>query len=125
MKSNVMLGLIGLGVLLLLLSGLWSTLFPATANWTPEMERRWQTVKARIHSLSFHLGETSPANLPRGMTPTSVKNEYDALQKENAQLEAAYSSAADRPKVVAGVLRWTGIGIAALGIVGWMGVRGS
>jgi hypothetical protein len=125
MKSNVMLGAIGLGVVLLMLSGLWGTLFPATSNWTPEKERRWQTVKARIHTLSFHVGATSPANLPRGMTPTTIKNEFEALQKENAQLQEDYTSAADGPKVVAGILRWTGIGIAAVGIVGWMGVRGS
>jgi hypothetical protein len=96
MKSNIVLGVLGIGVVLVVLSGMWSTLFPATRNWTPAKEERWQAVKARIQLLI-----------------------------ENEQLKADFDSATNGPKRVAAMLRWSGISLACVGIVGWYAVRQS
>lgn len=123
MKSQVMFGAIGLGLFLLVLSSLWTTLFPPRSNWSPEKELRWREVKARIHSLSFVVGNTQTPSLHGGPDPAQAKQEYDELQKENAQLTAEFQTAAYRPNTIAKYLKWTGISLAALGIIGWYAVK--
>jgi hypothetical protein len=51
-----------------------------------------------------------------------LKAEYEQLKKENAELDAEYTSAADTPKTVARFLKWTGLSLALVGIIGWYAV---
>jgi hypothetical protein len=122
MKSAVF-GAIGLGFLLLILSGLWSTLFPAASSWTQEKADHWIKVKQRLYELSplIH-GRYRPHG---GPDPATIKAEYDSLQKENEQLSADYESTASRPNTIASVMKWSGMALAIVGIVGWYAVKNS
>jgi hypothetical protein len=125
MKSAVPLGAIGLGFLLLLLSSLWSTLFPATSTWTEEKAIRSSEVKARISNLGPIIYSTKPISMHRGPDPGSLKAEFDALVKENEQLDAEFESAATSPKTASRLLKWSGISLAIVGLIGWYAVKQS
>ena len=126
MKSAVVLGAISLGFALLLMSGLWSTLFPATSTWTTEKAERWSEVKHRLHNLSFVVhAPPGRTKMYGGPDPAQAKQEYDQLDKEEKVLSAEFQSAYDRPNTIATFLKWTGITLAGLGILGWLAVRES
>jgi hypothetical protein len=63
--------------------------------------------------------------LQRGQDIGQLKAEYEQLKKENAELDAEYTSAADTPKTVAKFLKWSGISIAIVGIISWYAVNQS
>jgi hypothetical protein len=74
-----------------------------------------------LHNLSFVVNVPKP-NLQRGQDLGVLKAEYEQLKKENAELDAEYTSAADTPKTVARFLKWTGLSLALVGIIGWYAV---
>ena len=61
----------------------------------------------------------------RGPDPAEAKQEYDRLMAEGDQLMAEFQSAYDSPRTVSTILKWTGITLAGLGILGWLAVRES
>ncbi len=124
MKVVVSFGLIGLGLLLLVLSGLWPTLFPGTAIWTPEKAERWAVVKDRLHNLSFAVNRAETrVSIHSGGDPSATKQEYEQLKIEGAQLKADFETAASRPSTVSKYLKWTGISLSAIGIIGWYAAK--
>jgi hypothetical protein len=123
MKSAV-LGAILLGFALILVSVVWSTLFPPTRSWTPEKASRLSEVKAKINELSFAIN--SPKNrIYNGRDPAAVKAEYDKLNAEFEELKSAFESAAVTPNSVSAVLKWAGIALAVVGVVGYFAVNQS
>jgi hypothetical protein len=123
MKS-VATALIALGMVLFLVSALWSTVFPPTARWTDEKANRFAAVKAKLHNLAFVVNAPKPS-LQRGQDLGQMKAEYEQLKKENEELDAEYTTAADTPKTVARFFKWTGLSLALVGIVGWYAVNQS
>jgi hypothetical protein len=121
MKSAVVFAAIGLGLLLLMLSGLWATLFPAKASWTEEKADRWREVKSQIYNLSFTINR--PNRMHGGQDAGAAMAEYKALQKENDELTAEFESAAARPNTVSKLLKWTGIALTVIGVIGWYSVK--
>src|SRR3954468_22743074 len=99
MKSAVVIGVIGLGILMFLISGLWSTVFPPTARWTDEKAKRSTEVKSRLHNLAFIVNAPKP-NLQRGQDIGQLKAEYEKLRKENDELNADFNSATETPQTV-------------------------
>ena len=124
MKSVVVSGIIGLGIILFLLSGLWTTMFPPTARWTDEKSKRSTEVKTRLYNLSFVVNSPRP-NLQRGQDLGQLKAEYEQLQKENEGLIADFNSATETPKSVSRFLRWSGISLAVIGVIGWYAINQS
>ena len=122
MKSAIAPGLIGLGIVLFLLSGLWNVMFPPTLRWTDEKAKRSAEVKNRIHNLAFLVNSPKP-NLQRGQDLGQLKAEFNQLMKENDELNSDYDSATETPKTISKVLKWSGISIALVGIVGWYAVN--
>jgi hypothetical protein len=120
----VVSGIIAFGLFLFLLSALWITIFPPTARWTDEKAKRSTEVKGKLHNLAFIVNAPKP-NLQRGEDIGHLKAEYEQLKKENEELNADYSSAADTPKTVSNYLKWSGISLAAIGIIGWYAVSQS
>ena len=118
-------GLVAVGFALLLLSGVWTVIFPASNGWTPEMEARAQKVKARLHSLSFVVSSPKPVSMHSGPDPAQAKSEFDSLKVENDQLNAQFSSAYNGPRTTSSFLRWSGISLAVLGLIGWYAVSQS
>ncbi len=54
-----------------------------------------------------------------------MKAEYEKLRVENDQLNADFKSATESPKTTSTILKWSGISIALVGIVGWYAVNQS
>jgi hypothetical protein len=124
MKSAIVLGTILLGFVLLVVSSIWGILFPATNSWTPEKAARISEIKARLNDLSFSL-QSSTTRIHGGPDPGTLKAEYDALNKEFDQLKTEFESAVDAPRTVSNVLKWSGISLAVIGIIGWYAVKES
>jgi hypothetical protein len=124
MKSAIPFGLIGVGFLLLVLSSFWVTWFPGTSTWTMEKNDRWGDVKDRMHNLGFTLTDINArSNMHSGPDRGTAKQEYDALKKEYDELSAEFQSSYDGPRTVAKTLKWSGIGLAVLGLVGYYAVK--
>jgi len=120
----VVSGLIAFGLFLFLLSALWTTIFPATARWTDEKAARSIEVKGKLHNLAFIVNAPKP-NLQRGQDIGQLKAEYEQLKKENEELNSDFVSAAESPKTVSTFLKWSGLSLAAVGVVGWYAVKQS
>jgi hypothetical protein len=111
-------------LLLIMLSGLWPTLFPGTSRWTPEKAARWAVVKDRLHNLSFVVHAPSGrVNMQRGPDPASAKAEYDTVKKEADELRAEFESAYESPRTASKWLKWSGISLAVVGLIGWYAVK--
>jgi hypothetical protein len=124
MKAAIPLGAMVLGFVLLLASALWASMFPPTSSWTPEKDTRMSEVKARLNDLSALIyRSTTATSMHRGQDPATLKSEYDGLMKEFEQLKTDFETATERPQRASAVLKWSGITLAALGIVGWYAVK--
>jgi len=124
MKLAVVFGLIGIGFLLLVLSSLWQSMFPGTASWTLEKDARWSEVKDRIHVLLFTIGSgETRASMHGGPDLAKAKAEFNTLKEENDRLTAEFQSIRSRPHTTSKTLKWAGISLAALGIIGWYAVK--
>jgi hypothetical protein len=108
------IGVLVIGLLFVGLSGLWSSLFPATRAWTPEKSQRLGQVKDRMTNISFIIN-----NPNYNRDKTSLNNELEKLTKEDEELTAEFNSATARPNTVSKFLKWAGISMALVGIVGW------
>jgi hypothetical protein len=119
MKAKIVFGTIGVGIVMLLLSGIWTTLFPATSTWTDEKAQRQAEIHRRLHNLAFVVGSSQPPSMHSGKDTGQAKKEYDGLKKEADDLANEFSTAHDRPQTTAKVLKWTGISLTIIGIVAW------
>ena len=126
MKLAVVFCLIGLGFLLLIGSGLWVGMFPGTSSWTVEKDLRWNEVKSRIHVLRFTVGngEARPS-MHGGPDLAKAKAELESLLPENEQLSAEFQGIQAKPHTVSKILKWTGISLACVGLIGWYAVNQS
>jgi hypothetical protein len=120
MKS-VVFGAIGLGCLLLLGSGVWTTLFPAKSSWTAEKEARWSDVQRKLYDMSFVVH--GKQRIHSGPDPGTLKAEYEELKKQNEILKEEFENITKRPQTVATFLKWSGVSLAVLGIIGWYAVK--
>src|SRR5690348_10341347 len=122
MKSAVVLGTILVGFVLLLLSFAWSLLFPATNSWTPDKAGRMSEIKAKLNDLSFKMGTPASSRIKSGPDPAALKKEYDDLRAEFDSLKSEFESAAVTPQTTCSVLKWSGITLAVIGVIGWYAV---
>jgi hypothetical protein len=124
MKSMVAFGLIGLGLLMLVLSFAWVAMFPGTSSWTKEKADRWGQVKDRMHNLAFTVN-APPGTIKMHSGPDlgQAKAEYDELTKENEQLTNDFNHVYNTPRTTATFLKWGGICLAGVGLIGWYAVN--
>jgi hypothetical protein len=137
MKVSFAFGAMVVGFALLALSGFWSTLFPATSAWTDAKAERRAEVQDRIHNLRFLvLAQANPnqrsfhshapieeQNSRARRDPAALQAELGELMNESEQLNAEFQSAYDRPNTISSILKWTGLSLAAIGIIGWYAAR--
>jgi hypothetical protein len=121
MKS-VSLGIVGLGFVLLIASGVWPMLFRGSSSWTEEKALRAAEVKARLNNLGPIVNSTKPS-MHRGEDTGTLKAEFDALILEEQQLNEEFESARDSPKTSSKILKWSGIGLAVIGLFGWYAMK--
>jgi hypothetical protein len=122
--KQIVAGLIGLGILLLFASVIWVSWFSGGSGFTLEKADRWNEVKNRIHNLSFILNAPpGTMKMHKGPDLGQAKAEYEELKKESEQLEMDYSGAYESPKTTAKALRWTGLSLAVIGVIGWYAIN--
>jgi hypothetical protein len=124
MKNAIPFAAVVLGLLLLIASTFWTRLFSQAEAWTNEKATRSAEVKARLAYLGGIINSPNKT-APRGVTPATAKAEFDALKKEDEQLNAEYGTIAHRPGAITKVLKWSGISLAIVGLIGWYAVKQS
>jgi hypothetical protein len=124
MKPVIALGAVVVGFALLAASSVWGKIFPPTQSWTLEKADRMSKVKASINDVGAALYKAKQ-RIHAGPDPGPLQAEYDALIKEFDQLKREFESAAERPQTASAFLKWTGISLAVLGLVGWYAVKDS
>jgi hypothetical protein len=126
MKSAVFFGFIGLGVLLLMGSGIFSTLQPGTSAWTPEKDQRLSQASDKMHLLTVQV--TSAESRPKmhgGPDLAKAKAELESLRAETKTLMDEFKGIQARPNKMAKFMKWAGISLTLVGIVGWYAVNQS
>src|SRR4051812_43236327 len=101
---------IGLGFVLLLMSAVWTSLFRAESQWSDEKAQRSVDVKARLAWLGAKVNGQPGGKVP----PASAKlrEEFEALEKENDELNTQFQSVHDSPNSVARLFKYSGIIVA-------------
>jgi hypothetical protein len=118
--------LLCLGLLLLILSGVWTSVFNGTSTWTPAKAKRTAELRTRLHTLALVVdNQENVPSMHSGPELGKAKEEYEQLKKERADLSAEFQSASDQPKTAANVMRWSGLVLAACGVFGWYAVNQS
>jgi hypothetical protein len=107
-----------LGLVLVAASAVWGSLFPVTRAWTPEKATRISEIKARLNDLGFAMQRASTNRIHSSPDPATLKAEYDTLNKEFDQLKADFESADQRPKTASTILKWSGISLLLVGVIG-------
>jgi hypothetical protein len=118
--KQIAFGMMGLGLLMLLASVAWVSLFSSSSSFTTEKAARWGEVKNKLHNLSFVVNAPpGTIKMHKGQELGQAKAEYEALKKEDEQLAAEFSGVYDSPRTTSKVLRWSGLSLAVIGIIGW------
>jgi hypothetical protein len=125
MKLTV-LSLLSVGLVLLILSGVWTSMFDGSSSWTADKAKRNAELRSRLHTLALVVDESSIApSMHNGPDLGKAKEEYEQLKKERAELNAEFQSASGGPRTAAKVMRWTGLSLAVIGVIGWYAVNQS
>jgi len=125
MKS-IAFGILGLGLLMLLLSGIWVSMFSGQSSFTKEKAARWGDIKQRMHNLAFVVNAPpGSVKMHSGPDPGQAKAEYEKLKVEDAQLAAEFSGVYDTPRTMATFFKWGGLSLTALGLIAWYAVNQS
>jgi len=115
---------IGLGLVLLLLSVLWPVLFPATRTWTDEKSRRLKELSGKTQYAVGKLEYAkSKPNMLGGESPAVLQQKADELMQELEGLQNEFASAKDSPQTISTVLKWSGVGTMALGVIGYLATK--
>lgn len=126
MKVALVFGSIAIGFLLLILGSLWQSMFTGAASWTPEKDARWTEVKDRLHVLRFTIGDGERrVSMHGGPDMAKAKTEFNTLKEENDRLTEEFNGIRERPNTMAKLLKWSGISLAVVGLVGWYAVKQS
>jgi hypothetical protein len=78
-----------------------------------------------MHTLSFVVSDPKQADVRSGQNATTAKAEFDKLKLEDDELKADFSSAYDSPRTTSAVLKWSGISLAVIGLIGFYAVNQS
>jgi hypothetical protein len=106
------------GLVLLVLGLGWSTVFPAGASWTPDMNDKLTKAETDLRGAGFRLAEAkSNPQMHGGEGVPALQAKHDELKKEFDALQAQFKSARDAPANTGGTLKWLGVAIAAVGCV--------
>lgn len=124
MKSAIVFGMIGVGLLMVALSGVWTSLFGSSSAWTDEKAKHWTSVKERMSALSL-VANAPPGQrkMHGGSDPIQAKEEFEKLKAENEQLAAEFTGTYNAPRTASKFLKWGGISLAVVGLIGWYAVK--
>jgi hypothetical protein len=115
-----------LGGAIVVLSFLWSLIFPASAEWRPEKAKEYTEVGARLHAQIGELGRLgrNPATRDQELKRLGeLRKEHHETQLRWEALREELETTQKRGQSTATILRLTGAGLAVLGMVGWLATR--
>jgi len=115
---------LGLGVLLLLASFLWSSLFPATASWTEAKNGRMVELQNEAHKLLYLAERARSRPQIDGPSPEEARAKFEEAKAELDTLKAEFEGIRDSPQTIATYLQWAGSVAILLGGVGVLVARG-
>lgn len=126
MKSAAVFGMIGVGILLLFMSGVWSSLQPGTSSWTNEKDLKLSEVSDKMHLLTAKVASAeSHPSMHGGPDLPKAKAELATLVEENKTLMNEFKGIQARPHTISKFMKWTGIALTVVGICGWYAVSQS
>jgi hypothetical protein len=121
--KTITAGLIGLGILLFFMSGIWTSVFNGRSTWTDQKAKRMGEIRDRMSTLGFLLDRpVIPGDEQSAKSKAAATKEAEELNKERDALAVDFSSAHDTPLFVSKVLKWSGVSVALVGIIGWYAV---
>ena len=124
MKNSWQIICILLGILLMMVSAIWPLAVDGRGNWTNEKAARLEALGAGLHQLA-HAHEEGPHTHAVNEAHAHDHEAGELAEAERAFQELALELDAARtgPQRTAGWLRWTGIGIAAVGSLAYLAGR--
>src|SRR4051794_10338734 len=126
MKSALAFGMIGVGMLLLLLSGVWSSLQVGTSAWTNEKDRRLTEVSDKMHLLTAKIAAAeSRPSMHGGPDLPKAKAELAGIVEENTTLVNEFKGIQSKPHTISKLMKWTGISLTLVGLAGWYALNQS
>jgi hypothetical protein len=126
MKSAVVFGMIGVGVLLLFMSGVWSSLKPGTSSWTNEKDQQLSQASDKMHLLTAKIASAeSHPSMHGGPDLPKAKAELAVLVEENKTLMNEFKGIQARPHTMSKFMKWSGISLTLVGLAGWYAVSQS
>lgn len=109
-------GAVILGMLLLALSLVWGSLFPASSGWTDEKSLKRTELRNRAHILSGEVAAASAnPNMHGGPSAAEKQAELDQVKAEYDLLDAELQGKIDAPATAATFLRYAGIAFVVAG----------
>ena len=116
--------MLGIGLLLLGMSTIWTQISDGSSAWTQEKDDQWAKINGRLELVSFAV-HAPPGSEVSGRLgkPEDIKAEYDRVKLANEEFAAEFDKASNGPKRMAAMLKWSGIALAAVGAVGAFATR--
>ena len=116
--KQVSLGAAIVGGLMFVLSLLWGFMFPPGSGWTQEKASRMSELSKRAHVLHMKvkMNEKNPGRA--GEDAGAVAQEYREVTAELKSLKEELESKKKSPQLVTKVLRFAGLIVGVLGLVG-------
>ncbi len=116
MTSKLLIVAAALGLVLVVMSLLWGVFFPPEDTWTVDKSHRMSELTERAHLLHIKVkkAERKPLTADSGRDA----EEYRAVTTEFATLKSELESAKSRPETVTLGLRWGGLLLTAIGLLG-------
>ncbi len=116
MKSALPAGAVVLGLVLLVASALWATLFPSSRGWTEEKSARMIELGNRASELERQLSiAQAKPSMHAGESSAEMQAEFETVSAEYKTLYDEFNGASESPKTASKILRWSGIAFVIAG----------
>jgi hypothetical protein len=126
MKAVLPTSAIVVGLVLLIGSVVWATLFPPSRNWTAEKATRMTELGNQATAIQLKIDQaTARPSMHAGENPAELKAQYDEVAAEYKSLYEEFKSADAAPKTAAVFLRWSGIAFVVAGGLVVFATRGA
>jgi uncharacterized protein YdcH (DUF465 family) len=116
MKNILAPVLVMVGLLLVVLSFFWASLFPPARSWTPEKNEQFTKLGTELTRLGFAVvqAENNP-KMHSGENLGDLKKRHAEVKQEFDLLKSEMESARDSPANTGSGIKWLGVAIAAVG----------
>jgi uncharacterized protein YjeT (DUF2065 family) len=116
MKSTLSTAAVAVGLVLLLLSFAWGSLFSASSGWTEEKSLRMGELKGRAHILVAQVAAAKEKpNMHGGSNAAELEVEFEKVRAELNELADELEGRIEAPQTTAKIIRYAGIAFVVAG----------